>query len=114
ARARKGAGEKQRAEERSPAPPLRSLSGGSAAELTEDLVQQRDDAVQDSAEPAAARWRIKEASDRTEEIAQEVSGTLLRRDVENDLVEMHNQPQQVEIERAEREVKDVAGARSLK
>ena len=51
--------------------------------------------------------------DGAEEIAEKVPRPLLRGDVEYDLVEMHDQPQQVKIERAEREMKDVARPRNL-
>ena len=82
-------------------------------DCAEDLVQQRDDAVEKAPEAAATGGRVEDARDGTEEVAEKVPGSLLCGDVEYDLVEMHDQPQQVEIERAEREVKDVARTRHL-
>ena len=46
-------------------------------------------------------------------IAQVARGRL-RGDVEHALVQMRDQPEQVQVERAECEVQDVAGARRLK
>jgi len=72
---------------------------GSTAELTEDLVQQRNDAVEKAPETAATGGRVEDACDGAEKIAEKVPRPLLRGDVEYDLVEMHDQPQQVKIER---------------
>jgi len=67
------------------------------------LVQQRAQLRQQSA-------AVEQAGDPAEQIAQQVARSRLRGDVEHDLVEMHQQPEQIQIERTELEVKDLAGA----
>src|SRR5436309_2535150 len=70
-------------------------------QLAKDLVQQPRDTTQ---------WAIvvQQASDGAKQVAQQVARAGLRSDVEDDLIQMHHQTQQVEIQRAKLQVQDLA------
>ena len=75
----------------------------------QDLSQQ----VVELGEQAGQGAAIEEAGDRAEQVAQQVAGSGRRDDVEDDLVEADLEAQQVEVERSEHQVQDVAGRETL-
>jgi len=59
----------------------------------EDLVQELGDAL----ERAAV---VEQTSDCTQQVPEQIAGTLLSSDVEHDLIQVHDQTEQVEVERS--------------
>ena len=88
--------EQQRGQE----PRCRTVSS-SAPENLEDLVQEVGNTLQ---------WAtlVQQVGYSTKQIAQQVTRTGLRSDVEHHLVQIDDQPKQVEVKRAKHQVKNVA------
>lgn len=74
-------------------------------ERSEDLVQERREAGE---RPTAGV--VEKTRDGAEKVAEQVAWALLRRDVENHAIEMNHQTEQVQIQRAKRQMEDLAGA----
>jgi len=108
------AGERHGGAQRAPPSAVRVTWVGSAAELPEDLIEQRDDRGEDPADtPSTGRGRIEKSRNRAEKVAEQVPRPLLCRDVEDNLIELDAKAEQVEVQRAEREIEDIAGTRGL-
>src|SRR3954453_22036150 len=72
-------------------------------ERPEDLVEQVRDALEQPREASATRV-VEQTGDRAEEIAEEVPRALLRGDLQVHLVQIDDEPEQVEGQRPERQV----------
>src|SRR3954452_25501682 len=78
-------------------------------ERPEDLVEQVRDPLEQAGEASGAARVVKETRDRAEEIAEEVPRALLRGDLQVHLVEVDDEPEQVEVQRPECQVEDRTG-----
>jgi hypothetical protein len=78
-------------------------SGTKTGTSSDDLLEQ----------PGQTGRAVEETGDRAEQVAEQVPGTLLSCDLEVHLVELDHQAEQIQLERAEGEVEDLAGALSL-
>ena len=76
-------------------------------EETEQLVQQSHDDI-------GGRVAVQQAGDPTQEAPEEVPRTLFGGDVEHDSIEVHDEPEQVEVERAELQLLAPYGYPALK
>src|SRR5215216_1634956 len=86
--------------------------GGARRQEREDRVQRRGDlveAVGEVAELAEQAVLVEDAGQRAQQVAEQVAGARDRGDVEVNLVELDPEPEQVEVQRAERQVQNVAG-----
>ena len=76
-----------------------------------DLTQQSQQLVQEVRDLRQQASAVEEVRDRAEQVPEQVPGAGQGRDVEHDPVEVDGQPEQVEIERPQLEVKDSARGR---
>src|SRR5215217_7143940 len=86
--------------------------GGARRQEREDRVQRRGDlveAVGEIAELAEQAVLVEDAGERAQQVAEQVAGARDGGDVELDLVELDAEAEQVQVQRAERQVQDVAG-----
>src|SRR5204863_9128512 len=75
------------------------------------LPEDAQDAVEKIRESRQWTASVEEPGNRAQEVPEKVAWTLLSRDIEDHPVEVDHQPEQVQIERPESQVQDLAGAR---
>src|SRR5690349_3407768 len=83
---------------------VRRLVSDAQVQGVEDLTQQ----VVQLTEQPRQRSAVEQAGDGAQQVAEQVAGSGGRDDVEHDLVEVDLQAKEVEVERSEDEVQDVA------
>src|SRR3954453_20580321 len=88
-----------------PAPAYRRWEGTGHRDTFEWALQrgrrETKDAEQLVEQVAEQAIVVEQTGDGTEEVAEQIAGSGLRRDIKHDLVQMDNQPQQIEVKRAE-------------
>src|SRR5688572_25768841 len=93
---------------------LRAVERARSDRWSDAQVEGAQDLVQQGlqlAEEAGERSAVEQAGHRAQQVAEQVARTGDRRDVEHDAVELDAKPQDVEVQRAEHQVEDVAGGR---
>src|SRR5689334_10027324 len=76
------------------------------------LAEQAEDLVEQVGQQRIEGVAVQQVGDRAEEVAQQIAGARLGGDVEHDPIEVDPQPEDVEVERAELQVQDLAVARA--
>src|SRR5262249_43101765 len=80
------------------------------AECGEELVERLGELAHE-ASAAPTPGAVEQIGDRAEQVAEEISGTLLGGNIEHDLVEVDHQAEEIEVERTEDEIENLARLR---
>src|SRR5262249_49419866 len=80
------------------------------AECGEELVERLGELAHE-ASAAPTPGAVEQIGDRAEQVAKEISGTLLGGDIEHDLVEVDHQAEEIEVERTADEIENLARLR---
>ena len=84
--------------------------GPSPYSICSNSAEDAQNPVEQSGDGSERARTVQQPGNGAEQVTEEVARSLLGGDVQLDLIEIHNQPEQVQVERAEDQVEDVTRA----